>query len=396
MKRLVLGVCGSIAAYRAADLARDLIRAGYMVRACLTDSAEKFVTRTLFETLTGQPCLQDTFEEPETGRMAHIDWARQADLLLVAPATANTIAKLAAGIGDDMLTTLALAYEGPILIAPAMNPSMYQQPQLQAAIAKLTDRGVFFIDPQEGDVACGEHGQGKLAANAAIISEALAVGARSKALEGKKVLITCGPTQEPIDEVRYLTNRSSGKMGVALARAALLMGADITVVAGPVHIPLPLRAKVVRIRTAIEMLEACKPLASRVDIIIGAAAVADFRPSRKVQGKIRREESPNHIDLIENPDIIATLAALAKDGAKVIGFAAEPSSGTETARQKIARKKLTAIAMNDISRADIGFETDDNELTYIDAKGRVEHSGKQSKLACALWLLHLIASPSAK
>ena len=268
MKRVVLGVSGSIAAYRAADLSRDLMRTGFSVRVCLTDSAEKFVTRTLFEALTGEPCLQDTFEEPEVGRMAHIDWARQAAILVIAPATANTIAKLASGIGDDMLGALALAYTGPMLIAPAMNPSMYAQATTQEAMRRLAERGAVFVEPLEGDVACGEHGQGKLASNTAIVSEALAIASHSSALSGQTILITSGPTQEPIDEVRYLTNRSSGKMGAALARAALLMGAEVTVVTGPVHVTLPLEAQVVRVHTAVDMLEACKPLAASADIVI--------------------------------------------------------------------------------------------------------------------------------
>jgi len=392
MKTIVLGVSGSVAAYRAADLARDLMRAGYTVRVCLTDSAEKFVSRALFEALTGQPCLQDTFDEPEVGRMAHIDWARKADLALVAPATANLICKLAAGIGDDMLTTIALAYEGPILIAPAMNPSMYLHEPVQEAMRVLAERGAFLIEPQEGDVACGEHGQGKLAANAHILDEVLAVSSRNELLRGKRVLITSGPTQEPLDDVRYLTNRSSGRMGAALARAALLMGAEVTVVTGPTSVPLPLRATVIRVHTALEMLDAAIKLAATADWIIGAAAVADFRPARRVPGKIRREDAPNTIDLVENPDVIGSLAKQAKPGTRVVGFAAEPTSDTETAKQKIARKGLWAIAMNDISRADVGFESSDNELALIDSSGDIVRSGKRSKLACALWLLEQLAS----
>ena len=197
MKSIVLGVSGSVAAYRSADLARDLMRAGFTVRVCLTDSAEKFVSRALFEALTGQPCLQDTFDEPEVGRMAHIDWARQADLLLIAPATANSLGKLAAGIGDDMLTTLALAYTGPLVVAPAMNPSMYVHEPVQEALRTLAERGAILIEPQDGDVACGEHGQGKLAATAHIVETVLAIAARSRLLHGKNMLITSGPTQNP-------------------------------------------------------------------------------------------------------------------------------------------------------------------------------------------------------
>lgn len=396
MPNVVLGVSGSIAAYRAADLARELMRAGCTVRVCLTDAAQQFVTKTLFESLTGQPCLQDAFEEPATGRMAHIDWARQADLLIVAPATANTLAKLARGEGDDMLTTLALAYEGPVLIAPAMNPAMYAQDTTQAAIRELEERGAVLVDPAEGDVACGEHGQGKLASVARIAEEALVLLGRGQKLKDKRVLITSGPTQEPIDDVRYLTNRSSGRMGAALARAAILMGAEVTVVTGPVAASLPRQASVHRVTSAREMLEAAKPLAAEADWIVGAAAVADYRPSQKFEGKRRRSDEPWNLELVPNPDVLAELAQASQGKARVVGFAAEPDADLAQAREKLARKGLVAIAVNDVSRADIGFESQNNELTLILDDGRVLQSGKRSKLACALWLFQsLCAEPGS-
>jgi phosphopantothenoylcysteine decarboxylase/phosphopantothenate--cysteine ligase len=392
MKRLVLGVSGSVAAYRAADLARELMRSGYEVRICLTDAAEKFVTSALFEALTGQPTLRDTFEEPERGRMAHIEWARLADLLLIAPATANTISKVASGLGDDMLTTLALAYSGPILVAPAMNPSMYAHEATRDSLRTLAERGVVFVDPDEGDVACGEHGQGKLASIQRIVEEANALLARSGVLKGKHVLITSGPTQEPLDDVRYLTNRSSGKMGAALARAALLMGARVSVVTGPTSVPLPLDAAVIRVTTAEEMLGAARPLASSADVIIGAAAVADYRPRSRITGKIRRDAEETAIELVRNPDVLAELTRVAKAGALVVGFAAEPTSDTETAKEKIVRKGLAAIAVNDVSRKDIGFEASSNELTLLLVDGKQFSSGRRSKLACGLWLLEHVAA----
>ena len=391
---LVLGVSGSVAAYRAADLARDLMRAGFTVRVCLTDAAQKFVTPVLFETLTGQPCLIDTFEEPEQGRMAHIDWARQADILLLAPASANTINKIANGYSDDMLSTIALAYTGPMIIAPAMNPTMYAHDTTRESITKLRSRAVAIVDPQEGDVVAGEHGPGKLATNETIVQTVLAVHNRSQVLKGKKVLITSGPTQEPIDSVRFLTNHSSGKMGAALARAALLMGADVTVVSGPAREPLPLQAKVIPVTTAEEMLFAALKEAPTADLIIGAAAVADYRPADPVKGKMRRTSEKIQLDLVPNPDVIFRLAQVAKKDAKVIGFAAEPDENLETAKQKIERKKLSAIAVNDVSNPEIGFNSDDNELTLIFADGRQEKSGRMSKLACGLWLLeHVTCRP---
>lgn len=384
MPNLVLGVSGSIAAYRAADLARDLMRAGFTVRVCLTDAAQKFVTPILFETLTGQPCLIEVFDEPERGRMAHLDWARQADLLLLAPASANTINKIANGIADDMLSTIALAFEGPMIVAPAMNPAMYAHPETQASMAKLAARAAAIIEPVEGDVVVGEQGQGKLAANRDIVTAATAIEAASDRLWRKKVLITSGPTQEPIDDVRFLSNRSSGKMGAALAQAALLMGADVTIVAGPSSVVYPRNAVLIKVKTAQEMLEACRKEVDDADLIIGAAAVADYRVDHPTEGKIRRTEAKLNLELTPNPDIIAELA---KSGKPTIGFAAEPSPDLEVATEKLKRKGLFAIVHNDVSNPQIGFESDLNQLTVISSKGWQATSEVQSKLCCALWLL---------
>lgn len=386
MPNIVLGVSGSIAAYRAADLARDLMRVRHTVRVCLTDAAQKFVTPALFEGLTGLPCLVDTFEEPESGRMAHIDWARAADVLLLAPATANTISKIANGIADDMLSTIALAYLGPIVVAPAMNPTMFASDATRASLLTLRSRAAMIVEPAEGDVACGEHGQGKLASNAEIVAVVQMIVARGKLLAGKRVLITSGPTQEPIDSVRFLSNRSSGKMGSALARAAILLDAEVTVISGPVREPLPFQANVIRVNTAEQMLEqALKEAGSGYDWIVGAAAVADYRPAAPVDGKLRRSGEPFQLDLVPNPDIISALVSVAKN-ARVVGFAAEPDSKTETAVAKIARKGLFAIAVNDVSRGDVGFDADQNDLRLIFADGAQSQSGKLSKLECALWL----------
>lgn len=390
MKSVVLGVSGSVAAYRACDLARELMRRGFEVRVCLTDAAQKFVSPALFEALTGQPCLIDTFEEPERGRMAHIDWARKANLLVIAPASASTLARIAHGIGDDMLTTLALAYEGPMLFAPAMNPSMYANANTQAAMSLLADRGAWFVEPGEGDVACGENGQGKLASIERIADEAEALAATSTQLRGKTVLITSGPTQEPIDSVRFLSNRSSGKMGAALAQAVISLGGDAVVVSGPVSVSYPRKATVIRVQTASEMLEAAMAHAHHADLIIGAAAVADYRPAEPVQGKIRRSASDLTVRLVPNPDIIAALAAQCPG--KAVAFAAEPSDDLGVAREKIGRKGVYAIAVNDVSRGDIGFGSGDNELTLVGANGREARSGKRSKLACARWLLEQLAA----
>lgn len=390
MPNVVLGVSGSVAAYRAADLAREMMRQGWTVRVCLTDAAQKFVSAALFEALTGQPCLQGVFEEPVQGRMAHIDWARQADVLVIAPATANTLSKMAAGVADDMLSTIALAYTGPVVAAPAMNPAMYLNEATRASLKTLAARAAVIVEPAEGDVACGESGQGKLASVERIVEAVRPLVARRQLLAGKKVLITSGPTQEPIDDVRFLSNRSSGKMGFALARAALLMGASVHVVTGPTSEVAPFGASVDRVQTALQMLDAAKAAAKGCDLIIGAAAVADYRAAERVKGKMRRSSEDLVLALTPNPDVIAELAK--SSSARVVGFAAEPSPSEETAAAKLTAKGLFAIAVNDVSREDVGFDSDENELTLLFEDGTRAVSGKLSKLGCAIWMLELLAA----
>lgn len=388
---LILGVCGSVSAYRACDLARDLMRQGWDVRVCLTDAASQFVTAAQFEALTGNPCLSAVFEEPIPGRMAHIDWARQAKMLVIAPATANTICKLAGGHADDMLCAIALATNAPLVLAPAMNPTMYASDPVVAAMKTLSQRAAVIVEPQEGDVACGEHGQGKLATNDSILQAVADVRQASTMLSGQKILITSGPTHEPIDSVRFIGNRSSGKMGAALARAALLAGAaDVVVIAGPGSAQYPLIARVVRVQTAAQMLEAALSEVVGADWVVGAAAVADYRPENPVDGKVRRSGESLEIKLIANPDIIAELAKRAKPGCRVVGFAAEPSTDTAIAQEKLKLKGLIAIAHNDVSNAEIGFESDRNQVTLILSDGSALTSPLASKLLVARWIFEQI------
>ena len=382
---VVLGVSGSVAAYRAADLARELMRAGHTVRVLLTDGAKRFVTPALFEALTGQPVLVGVFEEPVAGRMAHIDWARAADVVVVAPATANTLARLAHGIGDDMLTTLVLATAAPLVLAPAMNPHMLANAEQPL---KILESRATIVTPDEGDVACGENGRGKLASVARIVAAVESVLMDRTRLAGRRVLVTSGPTQEPLDAVRYLTNRSSGKMGAALARAAGLMGAEVTVVAGPSAAAYPLSAKVISVRTAGEMYDAALEVGG--DLIVAAAAVADYRPAAVFDGKLRRSGETLHVELVPNPDIVASLAAKYPE-ATVVGFAAEPSADLAIAREKLTRKGLFAVAANDVSDPTIGFDSDDNALRVVFRDGTTRESGRRSKLACARWLLEEVA-----
>lgn len=391
-KVAILGVSGSVACYRAADLARELMRRGFEVRVCLTEAAREFVSPKLFEALTGNPCLDSVSDEPVAGRMAHIDWARQASVLVAAPATANLISRLAYGEAPDMFTAIALASTAPLVVAPAMNPTMYSSEPTAAAMAILRSRATAVVEPLEGDVACGEHGQGKLASIDAIAEAVTLIADRAKVLEGKRVLITSGPTQEPLDSVRYLSNRSSGKMGAALARAAQLLGAEVTVVSGPAAAALPHGVNVIRVRTALQMHESVLAEITNQDWIIGAAAVADYRPAKTVEGKLRRTEEMSTLEMVANPDIIAAAAKHAGPNAKVIGFAAEPTSDLEVARQKLQRKGLHALALNDITRADAGFESETNELTLLLPEGTPESSGLMGKLGCALWLLETLAA----
>lgn len=380
---VVLGVSGSVAAYRAADLARELMRAGHTVRVLLTDGARRFVTPALFEALTGQPVLENTFDEPVAGRMAHIDWARAADVVVIAPATANTLARLAHGLGDDMLTTVVLATRAPLVLAPAMNPHMLAN-EATAESLRILEARATIVAADEGDVACGENGRGKLAPIGRIAAAVESVLADRTRLAGRRVLITSGPTQEPLDDVRFLSNRSSGKMGAAVARAALLMGAEVTVVAGPSSASYPLGAKLIRVRTAQEMLDAA--LAEGGDLIVAAAAVADYRPAAPFTGKLRRTSEALSLELIPNPDVVAALAQ-AFPQATVVGFAAEPTEDLDVARAKLDRKGLFAIAANDVSNPSIGFDAEDNALSMIFRDGSVHQSGRRSKLACARWLL---------
>lgn len=387
---IVLGVSGSVAAYRACDLTRELMRRGHLVRVCLTDAAQRFVTAELFEALSGHPCLSDTFDEPERGRMAHIEWARAADLVLVAPATANTLVKLGFGLGDDMLTTLVLASNRPLLIAPAMNPTMWANAQVQEAKSRLEQRGALFVEPQVGEVACGEVGQGKFADTFSLLAAVDALEARAQRLSGLQVLITSGPTREPLDDVRYLTNRSSGKMGAALARAAVALGAKVTVISGPVSAVYPSEAEVIYVETAQEMLAAAAAPVTTADWIVGAAAVSDYRPLERVSGKRRRAAEDLALTLTPNPDILAELARSAPHHSIKVGFAAEPNADLEEARAKLTRKGLQAIAHNDVSRPGIGFEADQNALTLVLADGSTVHSGERSKLACAFWMFETL------
>ncbi|MCH8274070.1 MAG: bifunctional phosphopantothenoylcysteine decarboxylase/phosphopantothenate--cysteine ligase CoaBC [Armatimonadetes bacterium] len=385
---VILGVTGSVAAYRAADVTRELMRNGFEVRVCLSRAASEFVTPALFEALTGGPCLTNVFDEPVRGRMAHIDWARDADAILVCPATANAIAIFAHGQADDMISTIASASSAELVIAPAMNPEMYASKANQENLRTLAVRGALIVDPETGEAACGESGQGKLARTADIVAAVKRAAFRNRLYKGKHVLVTAGPTYEALDPVRFIGNRSSGKMGYALAEAALRMGADVTLVSGPAHVQPPPAARFVQVMTACEMLDAVLDAASRADLLIGAAAVADYRPEQPALEKIKRGEDLQ-LRLIENPDILVETHSRFPS-LPVVGFAAETENLLDNARTKMELKGLLAIAVNDVARDDVGFDSDDNELTLLFCDGESVEIPKGSKFNVAVQLLELI------
>lgn len=385
MKRVVvLGVAGSVAAYRAADIARALVRRGYEVRACLTRAAQEFVTPALFEALTGQPCLTHAFDEPVRGRMAHIDWARDAGAIVVCPATVNAIARLAHGEADDMISTIITASTATLVVAPAMNPEMFASEANQVNLRTLERRGALIVEPEEGTVACGEFGQGKLASVEAIVSKVEEALFRSTLYSGLRVLVTAGPTHEAIDPVRFIANKSSGRMGYAIARAALQMGAEVCLISGPTNLVPPPGASVHRVISADDMLQECLRQSPGANLLVGAAAVGDFRPEEVYKEKVRRSGTID-LRLVSNPDILASVLE-ANPSLPVVGFAAETGVPLDSAIAKLREKGLLAIAMNDVSRQDIGFDSEDNELVLIFADGSTTLLGKDSKfnLACRL------------
>lgn len=369
-KRVTLGISGSIAAYKAADLASRLVTNGIEVYPILTVAAARFIQPATFRALTGHPCPIDIFEEPFPGEIAHIRLARNCDVFAIVPASMNVIAQLANGLADDMLTGAAMACAAPILLAPGMNTRMWDNPATQANLVKLRDYGYYFIEPVMGRLACRTEGIGKMADVETIFSGIQKLLARQDSWRGVRVLITAGPTREPIDPVRFLSNRSSGKMGYALAEAARLRGAAVTLVTGPTALTIPSGVNAVKIETAAEMRDAVLPLADQSDIVIAAAAVADFRPAQAASQKIKKSQNPTEIALEATDDILAALGQRKRDRQILVGFAAETESVIEEATRKLHVKNLDWIVANDVSAAGAGFDIDTNIVTLISAAGR--------------------------
>jgi phosphopantothenoylcysteine decarboxylase/phosphopantothenate--cysteine ligase len=432
MARLLLGVSGGIAAYKALELVRLATKAGHSVRVIQTPTSERFVGAASFEGITGAPVLTSEFARdplrgafpgdplPEHDPISHLELVANADAFLVAPASANTLAKLAAGLADNLLTSAALAARCPLIVAPAMNDAMWEHAATRANIARLRERGARVVDPGEGPLASkGEHGVGRLAEPAELLAaceEAFAEAARGRtlpaaadgaparapasaayadpagaaatSLAGLHVLVTAGGTREPIDSVRYVGNRSSGRMGYALAEQAARRGADVTVIAANVSLPAPPGAAVVPVETAAQLAEACADVFPRCDVLLMAAAVADFRPADPADRKLKKDaaDAPDAIALEPTPDVLSGLAAARRPDQTIVGFAAEHGDGAlEYARGKLARKRLDAIVVNDISRADIGFDAADNEVTVVTPAG--EHAvarAPKSEIAAAI------------
>jgi len=391
-KRIVLGITGGIAAYKSAELVRRLREQGADVRVVMTQAATRFITPLTLQALSAHPVYVDLFDAQSEAAMGHIELARWAELLLIAPASANCLGKLAHGLADDLLSTLLLATKAKVALAPAMNQAMWSHPATQTNLALLQSRGVQVFGPAVGSQACGEIGAGRMLEATEIAALAASCFAR-QVLAGLRVLITAGPTQESIDPVRYISNHSSGKMGFALASAAAEAGAQVTLIAGPVHLPTPARVKRVDVKSAREMLKACEA-AMPCDVLIAAAAVADYHPQTVAEQKLKKNpQNPNglRLQLICNPDILATLAQR-KDRPFCVGFAAETEHLLEHATSKLRGKNLDLIVANDVKRSDIGFNSDDNAVTLIDRQGQQTRLDKARKSEIARQLMGLIAS----
>ncbi|MEE1315393.1 MAG: bifunctional phosphopantothenoylcysteine decarboxylase/phosphopantothenate--cysteine ligase CoaBC [Faecalimonas sp.] len=371
-KTVLLGVSGSIAAYKIANLASMLTKLHCDVHVLMTKNATNFINPITFETLTNHRCIVDTFDRNFEYQVEHVSLAKQADLVLIAPATANVIAKLCYGLADDMLTTTTLACTCKKLISPAMNTQMYHNPITQDNLKKLRGYGFEIIDPACGMLACGDIGDGKMPEPELLLQYILKELAFEKDLAGKRVLVSAGPTQESVDPVRYLTNHSSGKMGYALARNAMLRGADVTLVSGPTSLPKPPFIEVVEITTAQEMFDAVTSRADAQDIIIKAAAVADYRPATTHDEKLKKADGELAIALERTQDILGYLGAHKKDGQFLCGFSMETQNMLENSRAKLTKKNVDMIVANNLKTDGAGFGTDTNVVTLITPSEEME------------------------
>ena len=389
-RELILGVTGSIAAYKAVYLLRELTRLGARVTVCLSEHAREFVGPLTFRTLSGRPVLTNLFDPQNAEAVEHVALAERAHALLVVPATANLLAKAAHGIADDFLTTLLLAARGPVLISPAMDGGMWEHPAVTANVATLRQRGVTVLEPDTGSLASGLEGKGRLPDVDVIIEALLGLLTPARDLAADRILITAGPTREPIDPVRYISNRSSGKMGYGLAAAALRRGARVTLVSGPTALRPPAGAVFVPVQTAEDMREAVLQHLASATIVIKAAAVGDWRLRRPATAKIKAKQDLT-LELTPNPDILAEVAGR-RTGAFIVGFAAETHEVAANARAKLTGKGIDLLVVNDVSQQGIGFDADDNEVVLLDRWGGSQALPRMAKTAVADAILnHIVA-----
>lgn len=380
-RRIVLGVTGGIAAYKAAELVRELVRRGAKVRVIMTDHACQFITPLTFETLSGNPVATDLFRMTGNFEIGHIALAEFAEVVVIAPATANLIGKLAAGIADDLLTTVLLAATAPVLVCPAMNAKMYANPIVKENRARLVSHGYAFLEPGYGELACRTEGQGRLPDALEIVEEVESLLSQ-KDLQGEEILVTAGPTQEPFDPVRYITNYSSGKMGYALAVMARRRGASVTLISGPTALPAPRGVELIPVKTALEMRDAVLDCLEKSTVVIKAAAVADYRPAVCQATKIKKKAGPLTVRLERNPDIISAIGKK-KGGRIIVGFAMESDRLVENARAKLMKKGMDFIVANDLTEAGAGFRADTNIIRILDWEGGDERFPLMDKLEVA-------------
>jgi phosphopantothenoylcysteine decarboxylase/phosphopantothenate--cysteine ligase len=380
MKTVALGVSSSISIYKACEILRGFQKQELRVQVIMTPNAAKLISPRLFSSLSGRPVAVELFGGEDTDRIAHIALAEEVSLFVVAPATANTVAKFASGIADDFLSTFYLAARCPVLVAPAMNVAMYLHPRTQANIRTLRAAGVELVLPESGYLACREEGWGRLAPPAAIVERGLALLKKGTSLEGKTFLITAGPTREPLDPVRFMSNRSSGKMGFELAAEARLRGARVILVSGPTSQYPPLGTEWRSVQTAAEMLAEVRQRFAQADVVIMAAAVADWRPAAPSLQKIKKREAPRAVKVVPTEDILAALGREPSRKDKLlVGFAAETQSIEANARRKLEEKGLDLVVANDVSQPGVGIEADANQVIMIDRSGRRSQTGTMSK-----------------
>lgn len=385
-KSILLGVSGGIAAYKAAEFVRLLVKAEASVQVVMTAHAQEFVTPLTFQTLSGNPVGTDLFNLEAESRISHIHKARIPDLVILAPTTANLIAKMAAGIADDLLTTILLATTAPVLVCPAMNVKMWEHPATQRNLKTLTELGYHIVQPGIGFLACQEEGAGRLA-DLEDIFEAAVRMLTPPTLAGKRVLVSAGPTWEPFDPVRFIANPSSGKMGYALARIAALRSAEVYLVSGPSSLPAPRGVNLRCVTTALQMRDAIAELAPQMDAIVMSAAVSDYRPSEHAPQKLKKSAGGHTVTFVPNPDILAGLGQNKKDTQVLVGFAAETENLLQNAKDKLVRKKLDFIVANNLTVSGSGFGTDTNEVKILDCDGGVADlpSMSKSRVAEEIW-----------